>query len=135
MNLLQKSLSSLGLGLCVSAAAVTIDPAPAQAQYFNFGTHNQTTINQTTIIQQNNYNGPRTQWNDGIGTGCYVGDPNDTYVNVRRSPNGALIQPLQNRSMVRAGGTKLDHKGQPWRMVTLENGTSGWVLGRFVGCH
>ena len=119
--------------LALAAVATVGIAAPAQAQYYNFGTHNQ-----TTVIQQNNthvHSAPRTVWNDGIGTGCYVGDPNDTYVNVRRSPNGALIQPLQNRSMVRAAGTQVDHKGQPWRMVTLENGTSGWVLGRFVGCH
>ena len=70
--------------------------------------------------------------------GCRAWDPNDTYVNVRRSPNGTLVKSIGNGSWLETSGRvdqiaarSRDSHGREW---TLFNG-HGWVLSSLLSCE
>ena len=71
--------------------------------------------------------------------GCRAWDPNDTYVNVRRSPNGALVKSVGNGTFFTKGNGKLDpisarandSQGREW--ILFNN--YGWVLGSLLSCE
>ncbi len=56
-----------------------------------------------------------------------VVDPKDTRVNLRRSPNGPIIQALPNATLVML----LAPQGN-WSKVRLENGQDGYVFSKFL---
>jgi len=70
--------------------------------------------------------------------GCRAWDPNDTYVNVRRSPNGALVKSVGNGTSFTKGNGKSepisaranDSQGREWILFN----SHGWVLGSLLSC-
>lgn len=62
-------------------------------------------------------------WQDLIRRTYYqVDDPQDTYANLRQSPNGPVIEPLTNGTEVRFIG-----EAGTWTQVELANGQIGYV--------
>ena len=69
-------------------------------------------------------------------TWCKVGDPNDTYVNLRYPPNGRVTRSLTNGTdiWINPSETETDNKGRRWAAV-FRNDKSGnydYVLARFT---
>ena len=69
--------------------------------------------------------------------GCRAWDPHDTYVNVRRSPNGALVKSVGNGTTFTANGKiepiaarAKDAQGREWILFN----SHGWVLGSLFSC-
>ena len=51
---------------------------------------------------------------------CVASDPSDTYINLRETPNGRLVGPVNNgRSLVVVGDSVSDSKGRPWIKVSV----------------
>ena len=68
---------------------------------------------------------------------CRAWDPNDTYVNVRRSPNGELVKAIGNGTTFMTNGKAdtiaaraRDSQGREW---LLFNG-HGWALASLLSC-
>ena len=68
---------------------------------------------------------------------CRAWDPNDTYVNVRRSPNGELVKAMGNGTTFMTNGRAdtiaaraRDDQGREW---LLFNG-HGWALASLLSC-
>ena len=55
---------------------------------------------------------------------CVAWDPNDSFVNVRQSPNGNILEKKQNGSWVEVVGVSYDTKGTPWVDI-VTRGVSG----------
>ena len=69
---------------------------------------------------------------------CRAWDPNDTYVNVRRSPNGELVKAMGNGTFFMTNGKSdaiaaraRDDQGREW---FLFNG-HGWALASLLSCE
>jgi len=64
---------------------------------------------------------------------CVVWDPQDTYANVRSSPNGAVIDTRENGRQIEVVGIAYDEKGRPW-VDFVSRGSSGhFILQSLVG--
>jgi hypothetical protein len=68
---------------------------------------------------------------------CRVMDPTGTPLNVRASPNGAIIGTLPNGMLVSVIDHTLDKNGKPWvNVVSYETRRSiGWVFREFIACY
>ena len=105
MNFLQKSLSTLGLGLCVSAAAVTIDPATAQARQIG---------------------------SPAFPVMCQVFDQDDIGTNFRATPNGRGVATHWNGTQLGSPmGTARDGQGRNW----VQFAGFGWIIQTNTSCE
>ena len=51
---------------------------------------------------------------------CVASDPSDTYINLRETPNGRLVGPVNNgQKLVVVGDSVNDSKGRPWIKVSV----------------
>lgn len=67
---------------------------------------------------------------------CRVMDPTGTPLNVRDSPNGAVIGRLRNGLLVTRVRDSEDERGRPWAYV-VDRSTGeplGWVFREFIAC-
>jgi hypothetical protein len=63
---------------------------------------------------------------------CVVWDPEDSFVNVRRSPNGQVIGRRSNGEQVEVVGIAYDNLERPW-VNTLSRGNDGdFILKRLM---
>ena len=58
---------------------------------------------------------------------CVAWDPNDSYVNVRKSPNGEFLKKLENGTQIQVEGVKNDSKGRPWFDI-VDRGSAGYTF-------
>ena len=65
---------------------------------------------------------------------CRVNDPNDSYVNLRQSPNGALIGPVVNGTTVQITGYQSDTQGRDWAAVFTQNKRVGFMFRSMISC-
>lgn len=67
---------------------------------------------------------------------CRVMDPTGTPLNVRDSPNGAIIGRLRNGLLVTRVRIADDERGRPWAYVTDRSTGEplGWVYREFIAC-
>ena len=50
---------------------------------------------------------------------CKANDPSDTYINLRETPNGRLVGPVNNgQKLVVVSDSVNDSKGRPWIKVS-----------------
>jgi hypothetical protein len=67
---------------------------------------------------------------------CVVDDPTGTPLNVRASPNGAILGALFNGVRVNIGDVTRDRAGKRWAYVMpLDDGKRGWVFRDFLACR
>ncbi len=67
---------------------------------------------------------------------CTVQDPTGTPLNVRSSPNGAIIGALHNGTTVHVLNSAVDAGGRAWAYVQPQGpGRVGWVFGAYLNCH
>jgi hypothetical protein len=70
-------------------------------------------------------------------TRCVVNDPTTTPLNLRASPNGAIIGQLANGVTVRILEQTVD-RGRSWARITvtvgMAAGREGWVFREFIAC-
>jgi cytochrome c oxidase assembly protein Cox11 len=66
---------------------------------------------------------------------CKVTDPTGTALNVRQTPNGAVIGIVKNGRRVNVVGSGKDAQGRPWSKIRGQSGAVGWVLREFVSCY
>ncbi|MEY2984716.1 MAG: hypothetical protein RLZZ568_1333 [Cyanobacteriota bacterium] len=72
---------------------------------------------------------------------CKVTDPTGTPLNVRDSPNGKVINSLQNGREVEIVEIDYDQKDRPWVKVGRpwvragESRIWGWVIREFISCY
>ena len=64
---------------------------------------------------------------------CVVADPTGTPLNVRGTPNGAVLGALHNDTRVIVAETRLAG-GQKWARVVPEIGKQGWVFRNYLNC-
>lgn len=67
---------------------------------------------------------------------CVVADPTGTPLNVRTSPNGPIIGPIDNGRRVYVMDRATDRNGKAWVYIgDTEHGVGvGWVIRRFINC-
>ena len=65
---------------------------------------------------------------------CIVNDANDTYANLRQSPNGALIGPVNNGTSVWISGSQTDVRGREWALVRTQSNQTGFIFRALVTC-
>ena len=65
---------------------------------------------------------------------CRVNDPNDTYVNLRQTPNGSLIGPVANGTSIQITGYQSDSQGRDWAEVYTSNKQVGYMFRRMLSC-
>ena len=65
---------------------------------------------------------------------CRVNDPNDTYVNLRQTPNGTLIGPVNNGTAVQISGYQADMQGRDWAAVMTSDQRVGFMFRRMITC-
>jgi len=65
---------------------------------------------------------------------CRVNDPNDSYVNLRQSPNGALIGPVVNGTTVQITGYQSDTQGRDWAAVFTPDKRVGYMFRQMISC-
>lgn len=66
---------------------------------------------------------------------CVVSDPTGTPLNVRASPNGAIIGALYNGTVVQVLKVIFDKRGRSWALIVpLGPGKQGWVFGAHLTC-
>jgi hypothetical protein len=70
------------------------------------------------------------------GERCYVTDPTGTPLNVRASPNGAIIGTLKNGKFVLIVERANAANGKPWALVVdfETKQRIGWVFYRYLSC-
>ena len=66
---------------------------------------------------------------------CFVNDPNDTYANLRTSPNGELIGPIQNGTTIQIANLVPDTKGRSWAGVNIPDGRFGYIFRALITCN
>jgi hypothetical protein len=64
---------------------------------------------------------------------CVVADPTGTPLNVRSTPNGAILGALHNDTKVIVAETIMA-SGQKWARVMPEIGKQGWVFRNYLNC-
>ena len=64
---------------------------------------------------------------------CLVNDPNDSYANIRKSPNGELIGPLSNGKKLSVISITKDQQGRGWSLVEYGDKT-GFIMTKLVDC-
>ncbi|MGO9546770.1 MAG: SH3 domain-containing protein [Rhodomicrobium sp.] len=62
--------------------------------------------------------------------GCAVTDPTGTPLNIRSTPNGAIIGTLRNGASVTIQETLYDSRGRLWANIGI-----GWVFREFLSCY
>jgi Bacterial SH3 domain len=71
-------------------------------------------------------------------TRCVVNDPTTTPLNLRASPNGAIVGQLANGQTVRILEQTVDARGRSWARITvtvgMAAGREGWVFREFIAC-
>ncbi|EAZ89605.1 SH3 domain-containing protein [Crocosphaera chwakensis] len=67
---------------------------------------------------------------------CKVTDPTETPLNVRETPNGRIVDTLNNGIEVYIIKIDYDSKGRPWALVGQypQSGAFGWVFREFISC-
>ena len=65
---------------------------------------------------------------------CRVNDPNDTYVNLRQTPNGTLVGPVNNGTSVQISGYQTDSQGRNWAAVMTSDKRVGYMAGWMIAC-
>jgi uncharacterized protein len=67
---------------------------------------------------------------------CYVKDPTGTPLNVRETPNGAVVDALTNGTLLRVIGTQQDTRGRDWALITRpgEDRALGWAFRDYIAC-
>ena len=67
---------------------------------------------------------------------CHVKDPTDTPLNVRDTPNGAVVDTLTNGTALKVLGTKQDSRGRDWALITRpgEDQALGWAFRDYIDC-
>lgn len=63
---------------------------------------------------------------------CVVWDPNDSYANVRRSPNGQVIGRRTNGTQVEVVGTAYDSLDRPWVNILSRGSDGAFILKSLV---
>ena len=63
---------------------------------------------------------------------CVVWDPNDSYANVRRSPNGQVIGRRTNGTQVEVVDTAYDSLGRPWVNILSRGSDGAFILKSLV---
>ena len=63
---------------------------------------------------------------------CIVNDANDTYANLRQSPNGALVGPVNNGTQVWISGSQTDVRGREWALVRTQSNQTGFIFRALV---
>jgi uncharacterized protein YraI len=67
---------------------------------------------------------------------CVVDDPTGTPLNVRASPNGAIVGALYNGVRVDIRDVTRDRSGKRWAyVIPLDEGKRGWVFRDFLDCR
>jgi len=62
--------------------------------------------------------------------GCIVTDPTGTPLNIRATPNGAIVGTLRNGVPVDIKSTVYDSGGRLWANIGI-----GWVFREFISCY
>ena len=70
-----------------------------------------------------------------VQTNCYVNDANDTYANLRQSPNGSLVGPVNNGTSVLINGSQIDSQGREWALVRTQRNQTGYIFRALVACR
>lgn len=67
---------------------------------------------------------------------CRVTDPTGTPLNIRATPNGAIIGRAANGVLVSIVETASDNRGRAWALIrpATGGGAVGWVFREFVSC-
>lgn len=67
---------------------------------------------------------------------CRVTDPTGTPLNIRATPNGAIIGRAANGVLVSIVDTASDNRGRAWALIRPASGGGavGWVFREFVSC-
>lgn len=67
---------------------------------------------------------------------CKVTDPTGTPLNVRKTPNGAIVGTLNNNVEVYIVKIDYDAQGRSWALVSRspQSGAFGWVFREFISC-
>lgn len=70
-------------------------------------------------------------------TRCIVADPTGTPLNVRTSPNGPILGPIDNGRRVYVMDHATDKRGKAWVYIgDTENRVGvGWVIRAFITCQ
>jgi len=63
---------------------------------------------------------------------CVVWDPNDTYANVRQSPNGRILERRENGVQVEVVGVSYDNQGRPWVNIVSRGSAGQYILKSLV---
>jgi len=67
---------------------------------------------------------------------CLVDDPTGTPLNVRASPDGAILGALHNGVRVGIRDETRDRAGNRWAyVIPLDGGKRGWVFRAFLECR
>lgn len=64
---------------------------------------------------------------------CTVADPTGTPLNVRESPNGAILSTIGNGWSVRVLEERRV-KGKLWMRILADGEEKGWVFGAYLDC-
>ncbi|QCK88330.1 SH3 domain-containing protein [Phreatobacter aquaticus] len=67
---------------------------------------------------------------------CRVMDPTGTPLNIRDSPNGAVLGQVRNGTLVERVRIASDDRGRPWAYIIDRNSGEplGWVIREFIAC-
>ena len=66
---------------------------------------------------------------------CMVTDPTGTPLNIRSTPQGAVVGTIDNGAVVEILERQTDAKGKPWVYIATRGGRPiGWVFREFVSC-
>ena len=68
-----------------------------------------------------------------MNAGCRIFDPDDSFVNVRQSPEGVLIGPLMNAKKVIIVDIMKDAKSRDWALIQYGNRIA-FVMRKLVKC-
>jgi hypothetical protein len=79
---------------------------------------------------------PLAQATPEVPAVCVVNDPTATPLNIRATPNGAIIGTVRNGVTVRAMSVE-SHRGRPWALVErlAADNAVGWVYDPYLKCE
>lgn len=63
---------------------------------------------------------------------CVTWDPNDSFVNVRQTPNGKILEKKQNGSQVEVVRVLYDTKGRPWVDIVTRGSSGNFIMKSLV---